>query len=86
MFVIVTYDINAKRVSKIMKICRKYLHHVQKSVFEGMISEAELTRMKREIDKKIKVEEDSVCIYKFASLKYTEKEIIGAFEEKDNII
>jgi CRISPR-associated protein Cas2 len=29
MFVIVTYDISAKRVSKVMKVCRKYLTHVQ---------------------------------------------------------
>ena len=38
MFVILTYDIGAKRVSKIMKICRKYLLHVQRSVFEGNIT------------------------------------------------
>ena len=29
MFVIVTYDVAQKRVTKIMKICRKYLHHIQ---------------------------------------------------------
>ena len=37
MLVIVTYDISVKRVAKVMKICRKYLAHVQKSVFVGMI-------------------------------------------------
>lgn len=35
MFIILSYDINKKRVGKILKICRKYLVHVQKSVFEA---------------------------------------------------
>ena len=35
MYVILTYDVGAKRVSKVMKTCRKYMVHVQKSVFEG---------------------------------------------------
>ena len=29
MFVIVVYDVNAKRTNKALKICRKYLDHVQ---------------------------------------------------------
>ena len=46
MFVIVTYDVATKRVAKVMKTCRKYLTHVQKSVFEGMITEGKLNRLK----------------------------------------
>ena len=46
MFVIVTYDVSVKRVSKVMKTCRKYLTHVQKSVFEGMITEGKLAQLK----------------------------------------
>ncbi|MBO5354080.1 MAG: CRISPR-associated endonuclease Cas2 [Lachnospiraceae bacterium] len=42
MFVIMSYDINKKRVSKVMKVCRKYLIHVQKSVFEGNLTEVAL--------------------------------------------
>ena len=33
MYVILTYDVNAKRVSKVMKICRKYLIHTSISMF-----------------------------------------------------
>lgn len=51
MFAIVVYDISSKRVSKVMKVCRKYLNHKQKSVFEGMITNAQLERMKRELSK-----------------------------------
>lgn len=44
MFVILSYDINATRVGKAKKICRKYLNHVQKSVFDGAITEGQLKR------------------------------------------
>ena len=58
MFVIVTYDVNAKKNNKVLKICRKYLLHVQKSVFEGMITEAKLKRLKNELAQVIKKDED----------------------------
>lgn len=51
MFVILTYDVNSKRDSKIMKTCRKYLTHEQKSVFEGVITKAKLDSLKKEIKK-----------------------------------
>ena len=45
MFVILTYDVNVKRVSKVMKTCRKYLSHVQNSVLEGSITEKNLNKL-----------------------------------------
>ena len=86
MFVIVTYDVNAKRVAKVMKTCRKYLTHVQKSVFEGMITEAKLHRMKTDIATKICPQEDSVNIYRLDSLKFASKESIGLNKSDDNIL
>ena len=86
MFVIVTYDVNRKRDAKILKICRKYLTHRQRSVFEGMITEAKLEKLKREIESCIQVTEDTVCIYKFGSLRYTSCEEIGIVTKKDNIL
>lgn len=86
MFVIVTYDINVKRVSKIMKTCRKYLQHEQKSVFEGLLTDAQLSKLKWELLNKIDTNEDRICIYEFGSLKYTRKELLGIHEEHDNFI
>lgn len=86
MFVIVTYDISTKRVAKVMKICRKYLNHVQKSVFEGMVTEAKLNKLKSEIGSIIDYRQDRVCIYKLSNLKYTSKEQIGVIKRNDNII
>lgn len=86
MFVILTYDIDAKRVAKVMKICRRYLNHVQKSVFEGMLTDGQLNRLKGEIRKQIVVDEDSCCIYTLSSLKYTQKELIGVHDNFDIIL
>lgn len=86
MFIILSYDIKQKRVSKVMKICRKYLVHVQKSVFEGRITEATLNRLKRELEKVINRDEDSICIYQMESVKFTRKEQIGVVEVFSHII
>ena len=86
MFVIVTYDVSTKRVSKVMKTCRKYLTHVQKSVFEGMITESKLNQLKLELEKIIKCSEDEICIYKIQNLKFTSKEKIGIIKINDNIL
>ena len=86
MFVILTYDVGTKRVSKVMKTCRKYMVHVQKSVFEGNITEARLERLKRELDKIIHTDEDSVCIYRAGNLAYLQKEQIGVISDNSFII
>ena len=77
MWVIVTYDVGQKRNSKVLKVCRKYLVHMQKSVFEGDISEKNLNKLKSEIDRVIDVESDQVAIYVFDTLRYTRKDVIG---------
>lgn len=86
MYVIVTYDVGAKRNPKILKICRRYLEHVQKSVFEGFITDKKMRRFKSEIQKVILPEDDQVAIYEFDSLRYTQKEIIGYHISADNVV
>lgn len=83
---ILLYDVNVKRNNKIMKICRKYLYHVRKSVFEGRIIEAKLKNLKNEIKKVCNDEEDSVMIYEFDSLKYSTKEVFGVYVPNENIL
>ena len=77
MFVIVVYDAGENRVQKFLKVCRKYLVHVQRSVFEGEVTEAQLRLLKNEIRKIMNPEEDSLVIYKFRTKKYYERETIG---------
>lgn len=77
MFVIAVYDINEKRVAKVLKCFRKYLYWVQNSVFEGEISDANYKKLKMEIQKIIHDDEDSVIFYTFRTTKYSSREIIG---------
>ena len=83
---IITYDVSTKRVAKIMKTCRKYLTHVQKSVFEGMITEGKLKQLKGELEPLIECSEDKICIYKIDNLKFTSKEHIGVVNAESNIL
>ena len=77
MFVILVYDANEKRVQKFLKICRKYLVHVQRSVFEGEITEAQLKRLVNELENIMNKSEDSIVIYKFRTKKYYERQTLG---------
>ena len=87
MFVILVYDINVKRVAKVLKCCRKYLYWVQNSVLEGEISENNLSKLKMELGSIIKDNEDSVIFYTFRTTKYSKRESMGIKKGgDDNII
>ena len=77
MFIILIYDVESKRCGKILKICRKYLSWVQNSVLEGEISEANIKKLKLELDKIIHSDKDSVVLYNFRTLNYSKREVIG---------
>jgi CRISPR-associated protein Cas2 len=86
MNVILVYDIKEERVQKVLKTCRKYLHWVQNSVFEGEISPAKLEKLKIELKKIINEDEDSVIIYTFRTAWYTGREIIGIKKGGEELI
>ena len=77
MFVILTYDVKQKRQNKIMKICNKYLFHVQESVFEGYLTDAQLIRLERELARFSDPNEDSLCVYKVANHRDLTKDELG---------
>jgi CRISPR-associated endonuclease Cas2 len=60
--------------------------HVQKSVFEGKITDSSLKRLKQELTDTVEAKQDSICIYCLESPKYTWKECIGIQEYTSNII
>lgn len=87
MFIILVYDIGQERVAKILKTCRKYLYWVQNSVFEGEITQANLVKLKAELNRKIHKDKDSVIIYSFRTTKYSSIEILGIKKGgQDNIL
>lgn len=52
-----------KRLVKMMKTCRKYLTHVQKSVFEGNLSEGKMAALRKEIERIVDMDNDFVIMY-----------------------
>ena len=86
MYVILAYDIRVKRVSKVQKIVKQYLRPVQRSVFEGFLSEGELRRLKTELLTRINTEEDSVRIYSFQNFQGASVDELGPVPGADNTI
>ena len=86
MFVILVYDVGKKRVQRVMKKCRGYLSHVQRSVFEGNLTQAQLDRLKGELRELIEPREDAVCIYKVGSYRFTSRETIGVETGKGSVL
>jgi CRISPR-associated protein Cas2 len=85
-FVILSYDVGAKRVGRALKTCRKYLRHRHRSVFEGELTEAELRRLEAELEKVVDPKEDSVCVYRVRSVHYVSRDELGESVVADTII
>ena len=83
MYVIIVYDVEVKRVTKVCNFLRKYLHWVQNSVFEGELTDGTLKEVQIGLKKRIKLESDSVLFYKMRSENDCEKEVMGV--EKSGI-
>lgn len=64
MFIAVVYDISDNgRRNRLFKVLKNYITHVQKSVFEGFLSEVQFQAMKKEVLRVIHSKEDEVRYY-----------------------
>ena len=86
MYVILYYDFGEKRVAKALKICRKYLTHVQNSVFEGEVTQANYKKLVTELRKEMDEEYDSLIIYTFESMRYSNREVYGNRKNEPSIM
>jgi CRISPR-associated protein Cas2 len=86
MYVIMVYDVNVKRVNKVLKIGRKYLNWTLRSVLEGFLTEELYENLKGEIMRVINTEEDAVYFYLLDTYNVPHKTIIGATPGKFNFI
>ena len=77
MYVILVYDFGEKRVSKMLKLCRKYLNWIQNSVFEGEISELQLKQLEASAKDFMNPDEDSIIIFSSRAQMFMDKRIIG---------
>jgi len=77
MYYIIVYDVNVKRVAKMLKLMRQYLNHVQDSVFEGELTNAQLTELKDKALDLMQEDEDSIIIYRVGSKRWSSREVLG---------
>ena len=77
MYIIAVYDCGEKRVGKMLRLCRKYLHWIQNSVFEGELTTVQLTELKLAAKKIMDKNEDSFILFTSRNPKWMDKEIIG---------
>ncbi|HEC93098.1 MAG TPA: CRISPR-associated endonuclease Cas2 [Candidatus Atribacteria bacterium] len=82
MYIIIVYDVNEKRVSKVCQFLRQYLNWIQNSVFEGELTRSQFFEIKAGLKKLLNEDEDSVIIYKMHSHHSFSKEHMGI--EKTN--
>lgn len=85
MFVIVTYDVDEKRVNKVRKHLKKYLVWVQNSVFEGEITSGKLYKCLSEIRQITNKETDSIYIYTIENPRQISKEVLGITKNIEDI-
>ena len=87
MYVILVYDINLedkegqKVLRNVFKICKKYLVHIQNSVFEGELLESQAIKLKSELNKYIREDKDSVILFKSRNQRWLDKEFLGKIED-----
>lgn len=76
-------DEEGARVSRnIFKICKKYLTHIQKSVFEGNLTQLNYLKLKTELNNYIRQDKDSLIVFKSRSERWLEKEFLGIVDDK----
>ena len=83
MYVIIVYDVDVKRVSKVCNFLRCFLNWVQNSVFEGELTDSQFMRLESGLRELIEASTDSVRIYILRSADAMKVQTIG--KEKANI-
>ena len=87
MYVVLVYDIKSddggqRVLSKTFKICKRYLSHIQNSVFEGELSNSQIVKLQYELNGIIRKDRDSIILFKSRSERWLEKEMWGVQEDK----
>ncbi|SJZ63991.1 CRISPR-associated protein Cas2 [Cetobacterium ceti] len=88
MYIILVYDISleneqgARVLNRIFKICKRYLTHIQNSVFEGELTPVLMEKLKIELKEFIRKNIDSVIIFEIPQNKKLKKHFWGKIDEK----
>ncbi|WP_320047449.1 CRISPR-associated endonuclease Cas2 [uncultured Ilyobacter sp.] len=82
MYIILVYDITLdnggpKVLRNVFKTCKRYLTHIQNSVFEGEINRAKLEKLRGELGDYIRKDKDSVIVFKSRHQRWLNKDFWG---------
>ncbi len=83
MYVILVYDIEEKRVGKMLKLCRQYLNWIQNSVFEGELTEVKLKELLSKAKSIMEIEHDSIIVFSSRQEQWLDKQVVG--KEKNGL-
>ena len=82
MYDIICDEKGKKILPKVFKICKKYLVHIQNSVFEGNISKVNALALKKELDVYIRKDKDSVIMFHTREERWMSKDFLGIVDDK----
>lgn len=83
MMLIIAYDVDtttqagAKRLRQVAHLCERYGSRVQNSVFEVLLTPAQLVALKEGLTKIMDAKKDSVRIYRIGSTYQNKIEVLG---------
>jgi CRISPR-associated protein Cas2 len=78
MYVVVCYDVVSDRIrARLLRKLKGYLPHVQKSVFEGELTDRQIVEMRQAILDIIDPTEDAVRIYQQCARCIPATEVLG---------
>ncbi|MBR3917690.1 MAG: CRISPR-associated endonuclease Cas2 [Clostridia bacterium] len=86
MFVILSYDVAEKRVGKMSKIAKKYLVPVQRSLYNGYLTNSQIEKLKRELSEHIDASRDKIVIYKISDTNAMIVDNIGPAKAVEDFI
>lgn len=77
MYVLLVYDIEVARLTKVHKFLKRHLHWVQNSVFEGELTDAQLESVRAGLRRLVSHDADSVLIYTAREQRWLTRETLG---------
>ena len=77
LYLLIVYDVDVKRVNKVHKFLKTFLHWRQNSVFEGEVSISQFKKIKSGIKEIVNKDKDSILIYNLKDRKNFQLEVIG---------
>jgi CRISPR-associated protein Cas2 len=75
-YAIIVYDVEADRTYKFLNYLRRYLEHVQNSVFEGELTAGKFQEVESTLEEMLKPGESVIC-YRMSAEEYVDRSVYG---------